>query len=363
MKIGLIETGLPPHQIGGAELQAWNLAVQLQRKGHEVRIFTTLLSGTTPYEVKNGIHIFRAKILKKPFGIAGFFIAIIYFIWKQRAELDVLLCFRAWPNGFIGFLVQKVIGIPSCFSIRGGDWFAVIPKWWGKIIFRILFNGSVPVLVQSGNIAAIIETQYPDIQCQIIPNGIQLGEQVSERGDSIVYVGNLNPHKGVPILIDAVRNLSICPLKIIGDGSEREVLEKRSQGFDVQFFGRVLPERVSELTRKHAKLLVLPSLYSEGLPNALLEAMSLGIPVIATDVSGGVRDLLENGQAGLLVAPGDVGSLEKAIESVWHDEQLQQELAQAGLKATEKYSWPVVISMWEELFEKMLNKKIPEIEC
>lgn len=356
MKIAIVETGLPPHQIGGAELQAWNLAVQLQRRGHKVSVFTKLLPGTTPHEIKDHIHIFRATALPKPFGIASYLAGILFFIWKQRSAIDVVLCFRAWPNGIIGLFSQILIRIPSCFSIRGGDWYCVVPKWWGKIIYSFLFHSKMPVLVQSKKIAEEIQAKNPKVIFNVIPNGIQLSKPESNTGDSIVYVGNLNPHKGVNVLLDAVRQLSDCPLKIIGDGTTREMLEKQATGLNVQFFGRVPPDKVRELTMKHGKLLVLPTLYSEGFPNVLLEAMSLGIPVIATDVAGGVGELLEDGKVGILVPPGDAFSLKEAIEKVWSNVQLQDEMAKSGRKTAEKYSWPNVAGMWEQLFEQMQDR-------
>ncbi len=356
MKIAIVETGLPPHQIGGAELQAWNLAVQLQRRGHEVCVFTKLLPGTTVHEVKEHVRIFRAKSLAKPFGILSYLAGIFFLIRKQRSEIDVVLCFRAWPNGMIGFASQILMHIPGCFSIRGGDWYCVEPKWWGKIIYSLLFNSNMPVLVQSNKIADEIRGKYPSVTSHVIPNGIQLATLKKNTGDSIVYVGNLNPHKGVKVLLEAIRELPDYQVKIVGEGSTRKMLEKEAAGQDVQFFGRVPPERVRELTMKHAKLLVLPTLYSEGFPNALLEAMSLGIPVIATDVAGGVRELLEEGRAGILVPPGDAVALKEAIEKVWLNEQLQEELARSGRTAAEKYSWPNIAAKWERLFDQMLDR-------
>lgn len=356
MKIAIVETGLPPQQIGGAELQAWNLAVQLQRRGHQVCVFTKLLPGTNPHEVKDDILIYRAKSLRKPFGIASYIAGIVFHIWKKRFDIDVVLCFRAWPNGMIGLFSQVLMRKPSCFSIRGGDWYCVEPKWWGKIIYNFLFYSKMPVLVQSKMIADEIQEKYPKVTFHVIPNGIQLSKPKESKGDSIVYVGNLNPHKGVNVLFEAVRQLPGCPLKIIGDGSTREILEKQARGIDVQFFGRVLPEKVRELTIKHAVLLVLPTLYSEGFPNALLEAMSLGIPVIATDVAGGVKELLEDGNAGILVPSGDAVSLKEAIEKVWSSAQLQEEMANSGRRAAEKYSWPNITRQWEHLFKQMQSR-------
>ncbi len=356
MKIAIVETGLPPHQIGGAELQAWNLATELKRRGHEVSVFTRQLPGTSGYEFKDDIRIFRVDTYRRPFGIASYLLGILSLIKKQERAIDIVLCFRAWPNGVIGLMAQRLLKIPACFSIRGGDWYQVEPRWWGKIIYKALFASGIPVLVQSQKMAHEIRESYPAVVPKIIPNGIRLNALEHCNGDSVIYVGNLHPHKGVKLLLEAVRQIPECSVKILGDGPGRESLEKSAAGLNVQFYGRVSPEMVREVTLNYGKILVLPTLYSEGFPNSLLEAMSLGIPVIASDVPGGVRELLENGKAGILVTPGDVGALQRAIETLMTDQSLQNEMSRTGRQAAEKYSWPNIAARWEELFQQMLER-------
>ena len=138
MKIGIIETGLPPHQIGGAELQAWELARRLRKNKHDLILFTRQLAGTEKYQEKEGIKIFRTLPLGRPFGIVSYILGLFLLVYRKRKELDVLLCFRAWPNGVIGWLAYKLLGLPVCITIRGGDWYFVEPYWWGKIIYKLL---------------------------------------------------------------------------------------------------------------------------------------------------------------------------------------------------------------------------------
>jgi len=354
MKIGIIETGLPPDQIGGAELQAWNLAKRLVKK-HDVTIFIRRSPETGKSDKISNIRIFRTKSLFRPFGIASYVFGTLFTIATERKNLDLLLCFRAWPNGIIGLFATLLLRIPACFSIRGGDWYFVNPHWWGKIIYKLLFASSMPVVVQTEKIRSEIVAEYPAVDPLVIPNGINIEEEQKVSGRTIVFVGNLIPRKGVDILIEALRELQEYPLTIIGDGPERADLEKKASGLNVRFLGKVQPEKVRKLMAIHGKIFVLPAVAGEGSPNVLLEAMSIGLPVIASDVAG-IRDLLEGGSAGMIVEAGNVTSLREAIDCLWNNERLRNELAELGRREVEKYSWDKVVTGWECLFSRITEE-------
>lgn len=354
MKIGIVETGLPPHQVGGAEVQAWNLARQFQKKGHDVTIFIRRSAGIPKYERRDHIRIFTVKSIRRPFGILSNILGVFVCVARERGNLDVLLCFRAWPNGFAGLLAQKFLGLASCFSIRGGDWYFVEPYWWGKIIYRLLFASEMGVLVQTEKVRSEVVARFPDVEPLIIPNGIDVNGGYSPMGQSILFVGNLIPRKGVNVLIEAFQGLSGSTLKIVGDGPERSRLEEMAQGLSVEFVGRIKPGEIRQYMADHAKLLVLPAVAGEGMPNVLLEAMSIGIPVVASDIAG-ICDLLENGRAGILVDPGDVTGLRHALTRILGDNDLWKELSTASRETAGKYNWEIIVERWELLFESMLN--------
>jgi glycosyltransferase involved in cell wall biosynthesis len=136
---------------------------------------------------------------------------------------------------------------------------------------------------------------------------------------TIVCVANLIAYKGHMTLLRAISQLRPdgWSLLLVGDGPERENIQRLIASKNLQ-------DRVSLLGRRSdvneildtADLLVLPS-YSEGMPNAVLEAMSHGIPVVASDV-GGVRSLLGSG-AGMIVSPRDEQALAEALQSLIDD--------------------------------------------
>jgi glycosyltransferase involved in cell wall biosynthesis len=153
----------------------------------------------------------------------------------------------------------------------------------------------------------------------------------AERADRVVTVGRLVPWKHVGGVIDAVGRLDGVPLEVVGDGPEREALERRAEragvGDRVTFHGRVAHERVLELVAD-SRCFVLNSTY-EGLPHVVLEAMACGTPVVATR-AGGTPEAVEDGASGLLVDPGDAAGLADAIGEVLDDAGLRDRLRAGG---------------------------------
>lgn len=147
--------------------------------------------------------------------------------------------------------------------------------------------------------------------------GVSSAQRAAHR---IGGLGRLVPEKGWEVLIDAVAELVATGLpvdaEIGGEGPLRSALEARASGLPVRFIG-VLPSGppVAEWMRS-LDVLVLPSLHREARPVVVLEGLSTGVPVIATDIPG-MAETIAGG--GLLVAPGDVPAMAAAIRSTLDD--------------------------------------------
>lgn len=147
----------------------------------------------------------------------------------------------------------------------------------------------------------------------------------------VIYVGSLLPLKGVHILIEAIKRLSLrvsdLVLVVVGDGSERKELERTVKACrledKIMFLGRL---RYSEVPRilSAADVFIFPS-FSEAMPRAVLEAMAMELPVIASGV-GGIVEIIEDGWSGYLISPGDVSAIISTTSFLLSDEGLRRKI-------------------------------------
>jgi glycogen(starch) synthase len=160
-------------------------------------------------------------------------------------------------------------------------------------------------------------------------------------GPRILFVGRLVAAKGVSVLLAAVERLRTrAHLIYVGDGPKRATLERdvRERRLEdrVHVTGYVPHDRVPSLLVS-ANVLVLPSLYEE-MGSILIEAMEAGVPIVASR-TGGIGDVVRDGENGLLVKPGAVGELSAAIDRVLEDRPLANRLRLAGRTRAAQFHW------------------------
>jgi glycosyltransferase involved in cell wall biosynthesis len=166
----------------------------------------------------------------------------------------------------------------------------------------------------------------------------------AERGAGrILFVGRLVEKKGISVLLEALRLLEDTgyDLHIVGDGPLRSQLTSDASGLRVTFLG-VLGREALAAEFGAASIAVFPSVAAvsgdqDGLPVALLEAMSLGCAVVASDLPG-LRDAVEDGRSGLLTTPGSAEELAAALGRLLRDEMLCDQLGRAALIRAESFS-------------------------
>lgn len=185
-----------------------------------------------------------------------------------------------------------------------------------------------------------------------VPNAIDV--KVLPRGrerlytPQVIFVGRLSREKGVDILVKAVEKVRGAHILVVGDGPEKAFLEGLAKGGRVHFLGGQTWRRTVRLIRG-SDLFVLPS-RMEGLPTALLEAMAVGTPVVASEV-GGVPEAVEDGVCGVLVPPEDAEALAGAISSVLTDRGLRASMAENALRRIEEeYCWEAVLPMYLKVY-------------
>jgi glycosyltransferase involved in cell wall biosynthesis len=180
---------------------------------------------------------------------------------------------------------------------------------------------------------------------RVIPNGVEQRRPRETAGGYVLYVGRLVGLKGVDVLLDAMRRLPGVELVLVGDGPERDRLQKLGAGLPATFVGHV-PHDEALRYIENARCLVLPS-RTEASSNVILEAMSLGVPVVATRV-GGNPDMVRSGENGFLVPPDDAEALGDAIGSIVRSDEVCHALGSRGHVMASQYTWEAAARLLED---------------
>ena len=180
----------------------------------------------------------------------------------------------------------------------------------------------------------------------------ELRAQLGLEGPTLVFAGRLGVQKALGVALDALAAVPGVTLAIAGDGPERERLERRARELALDarapFLGTVSRETVLRLLRA-ADASLLSSSW-ENFPHAVVEALAVGTPVIATAV-GGVPEVVRDGENGLLVPPGDPDALAAAIRRFFADGDLRRRLAERAAGSVAEYAEETVFSRIEDELE------------
>lgn len=214
----------------------------------------------------------------------------------------------------------------------------------------LLLNLFVKIIVcvsEEVRISLLKYQPFYKIKMQVLPNGVEVPEVQRNYSQinlpiKILNVGSLTIKKGHRYLIEALslvqkENPNSFILDIVGDGAERENLEKLAKEMSLEnkitFFGQLASEQVKEKYIS-SDIFILPSLW-EGSPNVLLEAMSYGLVCISARVSGAVG-MIEEGVSGFLVPKGNSEALAKQILAVMNNKQNSKIIGQNARRRIEQ---------------------------
>jgi glycosyltransferase involved in cell wall biosynthesis len=274
-------------------------------------------------------------------------------------------------------------GLPCELCVRGNLWPSIhyrcvqsslaasvlnaLATWYHR--FRHYFD-LIDVFVTTNQFMyrMMVSAGFPERRLQCIPTFVD-GETFRPnpgfaKDDYLVYAGRLEAIKGIHILLDALallrrtRPALSLHVKVAGASDERyRVLLKQSVqrvGLQdmVEFVGELSANELSSLLSK-ARLSVVPSLWYENLPNAILESYACGTPVLASNL-GSLRECVEDGETGYLFQPGDEGSLAERLEyCLDHPGRLARMAQKARQVAEEVYSPQKHVAMLESLFNEL----------
>ncbi|MFZ2981462.1 MAG: glycosyltransferase family 4 protein [Sphingobium sp.] len=231
---------------------------------------------------------------------------------------------------------------------------------WNILLAR--FYGRAEAIVMQTR--ASMDCLPPNVRAKarIIPNPIlppQSSQLINMERRVVSAVGRLTYQKGFDLLIDAFARIASrhpdWKLMIWGEGEMRPALEMQVRALGLN--DQILLPGTSEIPGGwvHETAIMALSSRFEGFPNALGEAMASGLPVVAFDCPFGPSDLIIQGIDGLLIPPGDVPALARAIERLIVDQQLRKCLGSAARRSVSRLTPTRIVAQWEVLVRESLT--------
>lgn len=371
----------------------WLVALlkRLQSEGHEVEVFTSAYKGggndafdgipvhrfryffsrwedlthdeATPDRMRRSL-LYRILPL---FYVLGGLLGIRRLV--RRRQYDIIHVHWPVPHALFGWMGRRASRVrPRLVT----TWYGVELRWvqsslpWLRGFVRWALRISDAVVAISSYTAREI-ARFAKTPVVVIPYTLPFADGESKArllrrgGFHVLFVGRLVERKGVRHLLEAVRRMPPelhARLIVIGDGPEKSALERGARdsglGDRVEIRGRVSDKEL-RATYAESDVLVLPSILdargdTEGLGVVLLEAMSYGIPVVASDI-GGITDIVEHEQSGLLVPPGDPAALALALERLARDAGLAARLGSAGERRVRTaFGWLEIMAKWDAVY-------------
>ena len=367
-----------PPDLGGVSSYVYNLSRSLVKRGHAVTVISRGSWRGSKYERVDGISVHRVRFIPSypsPFWLQGVWVNKLF--KSLESDFDLLHVH--------GALVPVIhTSLPIVFTSHGtikkdienmparSFHFRVV-----KILKRQLFEAEKSLVRQADAITAVSKSCAEDLkgyhaidkEITVIGNGIDSAffapNKANEMDETcILYTGRLETIKGLVTLVESAKY--VCQkyknLKyvLVGKGTIEKVLRTMISelGLEQNFhLAGYISDRNSLLQYyQKATIYVLPS-YSEAMPTSLLEAMSCGIASIATDV-GGNREVIADGETGVLVPSRDPKTLAEAILKLLDDIELRHKIgANARKHITNNYDWKLVVDRIEAIYSAVTGSK------
>ncbi len=290
-------------------------------------------------------------------------------IWKSLRP-DIILSFLG-KNNVMAIYSARGLNIPVVVSVRSNP-----SREYGQrglnFSMNMLFPKAAGVVVQTTGARDYFKESIRK-KCIILPNSIHPGFMsgvvlaFEDRTKTVISVGRLDDNKNQILLIKAFGKIMDkhpdYKLVLYGEGPSRKVFEDAADNLmrenaskQIVFMGNQsgIPKKI-----KDSDIFVLTS-KQEGMPNALIEAMSLGLACISTDCPcGGPRDLIRDGENGLLIPVMDeetmVNKLSEALDKLMSDRDFCKKLGENALKVRESYSPDKINGLWKKYFEDIMK--------
>jgi len=380
MRVCLITSAsLPPEE--GIGHHVWSLAQQLKCRGHRVGIITRGGLAPTTLEKEHGIAIWRAPFVAcYPFHVHMHGVFVNRLLQRIEGQFDLINVHTPLPP----VVNTSLPVVTTVHSPMRADTAATpvsdlrtlalhVQTPVAQRIEAALLHRSHKIAAVASWVAEALRPYGVDpAEVTVTGNGVEarflVAPTVQGKEPTVLYVGRLASGKGLPELVSAARIVidrhqdPALRFVLVGRGPLLSrlchlVSEAGLQGrFD--FRGDIPVERRDELVRlyQRSSIFVLPS-HHEGMSTALLEAMACGLPVVSTAV-GGAREVVVDGENGLLVPPRDPKALAEALLTLLADDRLCQRLGRNAEATIERHhTWDAVGARYVACFEQVLDDR------
>ena len=371
----IISTPFPPKE--GIGYYTYNLSRKLIEKGHEVVVITRGSWNKIQRQVYNDIEIIRVPFIPVyPFYlyVHGTFVNKLF--KSLESQIDIVHIHTPLPPLIKTSLpIITTIHTPMLADnryIQVSSIFSLFSKISARFVsypleLKLIKTSDMITTVSESIAQEMKEYSLDPVNLTVMFNGVDekffypKQKKSGDNGRYILYVGRIDREKGLFDLVECGRyvcdEMNNVSFVLAGNGRDLSNLKQKIKKAGLQkkfkFLGQVDKNQLVKLYQ-NASIFVLPS-YHEGLPGVVLEAMSCGLPVITTDVRGN-RDLITNGENGIVVSPRAPKKLAAAIVCLLNDDDLQQTLGNNARKTIEEnYTWDSISSKFLRHYESLIE--------
>jgi L-malate glycosyltransferase len=370
MRILVLVHEFPPIGGGGGRV-AQDLCQGMVRRGHEITVITAHMPGLPRQEILQGVRLIRLSSLRRQAyraSLAAMGAYIFAGTWNgvrlsRQWKPDLVHVHFAVPAGVAAWALGRLEHLPYVLTAHLGDVPGGVPEKTGNW-FRWVYPFTPPIWKSAAQVVAVSEhtrqlalRHYP-IPIQVIPNGVDLagldpGTIHVGEPPQIVFVGRFVPQKNPLRVVESLAGLQDLPWKcvMVGDGPLRlEVelaIEKYKLGSRFTLTGWIAPEQVIEWYRQ-SDLLFMPSL-SEGFPVAGVQALAMGLAIVASRV-GGFADIVTPDENGCLLDPDQQDGYSQALRSLLCDPNRLQRFREASRAHAGNFNLSAILDSYEQVY-------------
>jgi glycosyltransferase involved in cell wall biosynthesis len=395
--------------VGGEERHVQDLSVELVKRGHEITVATILTPGTAEFEVDQGVRIYRVKSTMQrsrqlyiqadrshapPFPDPEITLALRRIIAKEKPQIvhahnwlyHSFLPLKAWSrvplvlsvHDYSLACVQKRMmhfgvacsgpGLSKCLHCASNHYGSLkgtvttLTHRLSSPAVRAAVDIFLPVSMATAIGNGLVEKNLPfEVIPNFLPDEIDLSSgdiesyvsQLPEDG-YLLFVGDLSLDKGVGVLLRAYADLqSPPPLILIGR-------KNRDTPTDLPDNVRLMnswPHPAVMNAWHRSSVALVPSLTPETFGIVAIEAMAMGRPVIASRI-GGLADVVQDGETGFLIPPGDANALTQAIQRLLDNPTLRKQMGQNAMDRSQNFRASRVIPRIEAIYNKLTHRAV-----